>query len=142
MASEDEQDGQDVMNAAFNNENPGIALGISENCFEDEDDESQKDEGALPDAFEEDVAMEIMARKAMCLICGQTTGPMPQQPKFKDCVWESAKHPSMTFCTWLCIFGRIVANYNVGPQLERFLDLFLVRDPQAATTQTRRAGGS
>ena len=36
---------------------------------------------------------------------------------------------------WLCIFGGIVANYNVGPQLERFLDLFLLRDPQAATTQ-------
>ena len=68
-----------------------------------------------------------------------TLGPMPQQPKFiiKDCVWESAKDPQNTFCTWLCIFGGIVANYNVGPQLEMFLaiDLFLLRDPQAATTQ-------
>jgi hypothetical protein len=40
-----------------------------------------------------------------------------------------------SFRTWLCVFGGIVANYNVGPQLERFLDLFLVHDPQAATTQ-------
>ena len=62
---------------------------------------------------------------------------MPQQPKFKDCVWKSAKDPTNTFRTmaWLCIFGGIVANYDVGPQLERFLDLFLLRDPQAATTQ-------
>ena len=58
---------------------------------------------------------------------------MPQQPKFKDCVWDSAKDTS--FRTWLCVFGGIVANYDVGPQLERFLDLFLLRDPQAATTQ-------
>ena len=64
-----------------------------------------------------------------------TSGPMPQQPKFKDCVWDSAKDPYTSFRTWLCVFGGIVANYNVGPQLERFLDLFLVRDPQAATTQ-------
>ena len=64
-------------------------------------------------------------------------GPMPQQPKFKDCGWESAKDPLNTFRTmsWLCIFGEIVANYGVGPQLERFLDLFLLRDPQAATTK-------
>jgi hypothetical protein len=60
---------------------------------------------------------------------------MPQQPKFKDCVWNSDKDPYTSFRTWLCVFGGIVANYNVGPQLERFLDLFLVRDPQAATTQ-------
>ena len=60
---------------------------------------------------------------------------MPQQPKFKDCVWDSAKDPCTSFRTWLCVFGGIVANYNVGPQLERFLDLFLVRDPRAATTQ-------
>ena len=64
-----------------------------------------------------------------------TSGPMPQQPKFKDCVWDSAKDPYTSFRTWLCVFGRIVANYNVGPQLERFLDLFLILDPQAATTQ-------
>ena len=64
-----------------------------------------------------------------------TSGPMPQQPKFKDCVWESAKDLSTTFRTCLCIFGGIVANYNVGPQLERFLDLFLKRDPQATTTR-------
>ena len=62
---------------------------------------------------------------------------MPQQPKFKDCVWESAnsKCPSTTFRTCLCIFGGIIANYSVGPQLERFLDLFPKRDPQAATTR-------
>ena len=60
---------------------------------------------------------------------------MPQQPKFKDCVWESAKDPQNTFRSWLCIFGGIVANYNVGPQLERFLHVFLLRDPQAAATQ-------
>ena len=62
---------------------------------------------------------------------------MPQQPKFKDCVWESAKDPQNTFRTmiWLCIFSGIVANHNVGPQLERFLDLFLLCDPRAATTQ-------
>ena len=60
---------------------------------------------------------------------------MPQQPKFKDCVWDSAKDPYTSFRTWLCVFGGIVANYNAGPQLESFLDLFLVRDPQAATTQ-------
>ena len=66
-----------------------------------------------------------------------TSGPiaMPQQQKFKDCVWDSAKDPYTSFRTWLCVFGGIVANYNVGPQLERFLDLFLVCDPQAATTQ-------
>ena len=63
------------------------------------------------------------------------TGPMPQQPKFKDCMWDSVKDPYMSFCIWLCLFGRIVANYNVGPQLERFLDLFLLCNPQAATTQ-------
>ena len=63
---------------------------------------------------------------------------MPQQPKFKDCVWESAKDHLNTFRTWLCICGGIVANYGVGPQLERFLDLFLLRDPQAATTVNRR----
>ena len=62
---------------------------------------------------------------------------MPQQPKFKDRVWESVKDPQNTFCTWLCIFGGIVAhaNCNAGPQLERFLDLFLLCDPQAATMQ-------
>ena len=60
---------------------------------------------------------------------------MPQQPKFKDCMWDSAKDPYTPFRTWLCFFGRVVANYNVGPQLERFLDLFLLHDPQAATTQ-------
>ena len=65
-----------------------------------------------------------------------TSGPMPQQPEFKDCVWDSAKDPYTSFRTWLCVFGGIVANYNVGPQLERFLDLFLLRDPQAATTQS------
>ena len=66
-----------------------------------------------------------------------TSGPMPQQPKFKDYVrvWDSAKDPYTSFRTWLCVFGGIVANYNVGPQLERFLDLFLLRDPQVATTQ-------
>jgi hypothetical protein len=64
-----------------------------------------------------------------------SSGPMPQQPKFKDCVWNSDKDPYTSFRTWLCVFGGIVANYPVGPQLERFLDLFLVRDPQAATTQ-------
>ena len=64
-----------------------------------------------------------------------TTGPMPQQPKFKDCVWGSAKGPYTSFRTWLCIFGGIVANCAVGPQLERFLDLFLKREPQAATTR-------
>ena len=65
------------------------------------------------------------------------SGPMPQQSKFKGCVWESAKDSLNTFRTWLCIFGGIVANYTVGPQLERFLDLpvFLLRDPEAATTQ-------
>ena len=55
--------------------------------------------------------------------------------KFKDCMWDSAKDPYTSFCTWLCAFGRIIANYNVGPQLERFLNLFLVHDPQAATMQ-------
>ena len=60
---------------------------------------------------------------------------MPQQPKFKDCVWDSAKDPYTSFRTYLRVFGGIVVNYNVGPQLERFLDLFLLRDPQAATTQ-------
>ena len=66
-----------------------------------------------------------------------TSGPiaMPQQQKFKDCVWDSAKGPYTPFRTWLCVFGGIVANYNVGPQLESFLDLFLLHDPQAATTQ-------
>ena len=51
---------------------------------------------------------------------------MPQQPEFKDCVWESAKGPYTTFRTWLCIFGGIVdvVNYTVGPQQERCLDLF------------------
>ena len=62
---------------------------------------------------------------------------MPQQPKFKDCVWDSAKDPYTvsSFRTWMCFFGGIVDNYNVGPQLKRLLDLFLIRDPQAATTQ-------
>ena len=66
-----------------------------------------------------------------------TSGLMPQQPKIKDCMWDSAKDPYMSFRTWLymCAFGGIVANYHVGPQLERFLDLFLIHDPQAATTQ-------
>ena len=66
-----------------------------------------------------------------------TSGPMPQQPEFKDCVWESAKDPTNTFRTmsWLCIFGGIVVNYGVGLSLKRLLDLFLLRDPQAATTQ-------
>ena len=55
-----------------------------------------------------------------------TSGPMPQQPKFKDCVWDSAKDPYTvsSFRTWMCFFGGIVDNYNVGPQLERYLDLF------------------
>ena len=62
---------------------------------------------------------------------------MPHQPKFKDSVWDSTKGPytMSSFRTWLCIFGGIVANYAVGPQLERFLDLFLKRDPQAATAR-------
>ena len=63
------------------------------------------------------------------------SSPMPQQPKFKDCVWDSAKGPGTSFRTWLCVFDGIVANYNVEPQQERFLDLFLLSDPQAATTQ-------
>ena len=50
-------------------------------------------------------------------------------------MWNSAKDPSTSFRTWLCIFGGIVANYAVGPQLESFLDLLLKRDPQAATTR-------
>ena len=37
--------------------------------------------------------------------------------------------------SWLCIFGGTVATYGVGPHLERLVDLFLLRDPQAATTQ-------
>ena len=72
-----------------------------------------------------------------------TSGPMPQQPKFKDCVWDSAKdsytvESASTFRTWLCIFGGIVTNVNTAaePQLERFLDLLLNRDPQAATTRS------
>ena len=62
---------------------------------------------------------------------------MPQQPKFSGFVWESAKDPQNTFRAWpyMCVFGGIVANYNAGPQLERPLGLFLIRDPQAATTQ-------
>ena len=60
-----------------------------------------------------------------------TSGPMPQQLEFKGCVWESAKGPSATSRAWLCIFGGIVSNYNVGPQLERFLIPYLKRDPQA-----------
>ena len=41
------------------------------------------------------------------------SGPMPQQPKFKGCVWDSEnlKDPSATFRTSLCIFGGVVANY-------------------------------
>ena len=58
-----------------------------------------------------------------------SSGPMPQQPKFKDCVWNSDKDPYTSFRTWLCVFGGIVANYPVGPQLERFLDLFLCPKP-------------
>ena len=64
-----------------------------------------------------------------------TSSPMPQQPKFKDCVWDSMEDPYTSFCTCLCVFGRIVANCNMGLQLERFLGLFLVCDPQAATMQ-------
>ena len=66
-------------------------------------------------------------------------GPLVQchssKLKFKYCMWNSAKDPSTSFRTWLCIFGGIVANYAVGPQLESFLDLLLKRDPQAATTR-------
>ena len=43
-----------------------------------------------------------------------TSGHMPQQLEFKDCVWESTKGPSTTSRAWLCIFGGIVGNYNVG----------------------------
>ena len=66
-----------------------------------------------------------------------TTGPMPHQPKFKDRVCDSAKAPytMSSVRTWLCILGRAVANYAVGLQLERFLDLFLKHNPQAATTR-------
>ena len=69
MASDEGQDGPDAMNAALDNENPAMSLDFSENRFEDEDEESKKEEPFLPCPFEEDVAMEIMARKAMCLIC-------------------------------------------------------------------------
>ena len=50
-----------------------------------------------------------------------TSGPMPQQPKFKDGVRESPKDPQNTFRTmsWMCTSGGIIANYNLGPQLER-----------------------
>ena len=57
-----------------------------------------------------------------------------QQPKLKACVWDSAKDHHTMSSFWLWTFGGIVANYPVGPQLERFLDLFLKLDPQAATT--------
>ena len=64
-----------------------------------------------------------------------SSGLMPQQPKFKDCMRDSVKDPYTSFCTWLCVFGGIVTNYNVGLQLERFLNMFLIHTPQAAMAQ-------
>ena len=52
---------------------------------------------------------------------------MPQQPKFKGCVWDSAKGPYAPFRTWMCVFGGIAANHNAGPQLEGALDLPLLQ---------------
>ena len=55
-----------------------------------------------------------------------TSGPMPQQPKFKDCIYDSSKdHPPHVFRTWLTVLGGIVSNYPTGPCLEKFLQLFL-----------------
>ena len=71
MASDEGQDGEAAMDAALDNENPALGLDLNENFFDDEDVESTKEGGQfLPDPFEEEVAMEVMARKAMCLICG------------------------------------------------------------------------
>jgi len=51
---------------------------------------------------------------------------MPQQPKFKDCIYDSSKdHPPHVFRTWLTVLGGIVSNYPTGPCLEKFLQLFL-----------------
>ena len=55
-----------------------------------------------------------------------SSGPMPQQPKFKDCIYDSSKdHPPHVFRTWLTVLGGIVSNYPTGPCLEKFLQLYL-----------------
>ena len=54
------------------------------------------------------------------------SGPMPQQPKLKDCIYDSSKdHPPHVFRTWLTVLGGVVSNYPAGPCLEKFLQLFL-----------------
>ena len=69
-----------------------------------------------------------------------TTSPMPQQPKFKDCVLikalesqrlrvgkrEGSEHNLTTFHTWLCI----VANGGIVSSLKQQLRGFFLDDPR------------
>ena len=56
------------------------------------------------------------------------------QPKLKDCAFDSDKKPEY-LRTWLCLLSGIVRNIPHGKQLENFLDSYLQRRLNEATTR-------
>ena len=56
------------------------------------------------------------------------------QPKFKDCTFDSDKKPEY-LRTWLRLLSGIVRNIPHGTQLENFLDSYLQRRLNEATTR-------
>ena len=56
------------------------------------------------------------------------------QPKFKDCTFDSDKKPEY-LRTWLRLLSGIVRNIPHGKQIENFLDSYLQRRLNEATTR-------
>ena len=56
------------------------------------------------------------------------------QPKFKDCTFDSDKKPEY-LRTWLRLLSGIVRNIPNGKQIENFLDSYLQRRLNEATTR-------
>ena len=56
------------------------------------------------------------------------------QPKFKDCTFDSDKKPEY-LRTWLRLLSGIVRNIPHGKQIENFLDCYLQRRLNEATTR-------
>ena len=55
-------------------------------------------------------------------------------PKFKDCLYESDKHPA-NLRSWITLIGNLVRNLPNGDPIEKFLDNFLERQPSSNATK-------
>ena len=63
-----------------------------------------------------------------------TTSTSNMQPKFKDCLFECDKTPEY-FLTWIRLISGIIRNIQGGEPLENFLDNYLQREKNTASTR-------